>query len=93
MCDVSDYAVGFVLGQRKEGRPFVSYYASRTLNSAQINQTTTYKELIVVIFALDKFCLYLIGSSTIVYSDDVAVRYLMSEQDAKPRLIQWILLL
>ena len=58
-----------------------------------MNYTTIEKELLSVIFALDKFHSYLIGSSTIVYSDDVAVRYLMSEQDAKPRLIQWILLL
>ncbi|XP_022847484.1 uncharacterized protein LOC111369997 [Olea europaea var. sylvestris] len=27
MCDASDYAVGVVLGQRREGKPFVIYYA------------------------------------------------------------------
>ncbi|KAH9658012.1 hypothetical protein KPL70_023319 [Citrus sinensis] len=89
----SDYAVGAVLGQRKEGKPSVIYYASRTLNNAQMNCTATEKELLAVIFALDKFRSYLIGSSTIVYSDHAAVRYLMSKQDAKPRLIRWILLL
>ena len=93
MCDASDYAVGAVLGQRKEGKPFVIYYASRTLNNVQMNNTTTEKELLAVIFALDKFCSYLIGSSTIVYSDHVVLRYLMSKQDTKPRLIRWILLL
>ena len=93
MYDASDYVVGAVLGQRKEGKPFVIYYASRTLNSAQMNYTTTEKELLAVIFALDKVCLYLIGSSTIVYFDHAVVRYLMSKQDAKPRLIRWILLL
>ena len=93
MCDASDYAVGAVLGQRKEGKPFVIYYASRTLNSAQMNYTTTEKELLAVIFALDKFCSYLIGSSIVVYFDHAAVRYLMSNQNAKPRLIRWILLL
>src|SRR5215813_9445220 len=93
MCDASDYAVGTVLGQRKEGKPYVIHYVSRTLNSAQMNYTTTEKELLTVIFALDKFRSYLIGSSTIVYSDHAAVRYLMSKQDAKPRLLRWILLL
>ena len=34
ICDTSDYVVGVVLGQRKEGKPFVIYYASRTLNGA-----------------------------------------------------------
>src|SRR5215813_4237779 len=93
MCDASDYAVGVVLGQRKECKPYVIYYASRTLNSAQMNYTITEKELLAVIFTLDKFRSYLISSSTVVYSDHTAVRYLMSKQDAKPRLLRWILLL
>jgi hypothetical protein len=37
MCDASDYAVGAVLGQRKDKKPYVIYYASKTLNSAQMN--------------------------------------------------------
>ncbi|XP_073302650.1 uncharacterized protein [Primulina huaijiensis] len=93
MCDASDYAIGAVLGQRKEGKPYAIYYASRTLNSAQINYSTTEKELLSVVFALDKFRSYLIGSTTIVYTDHSAVKYLSNKQDAKPRLIRWILLL
>ena len=93
MCDTKDYIVGAVLGQRMESKSFVIYYASRTLNSAQMNYTTTEKDLLVIIFALDKFHSYLIGLSTIVYSDHATVRYLMFKQDAKPRLIRWILLL
>ena len=52
-----------------------------------MNYTTTEKQLLAVIFALDKFYSYLIDLSTIVYFDHAVVRYLMSEQDAKPRLI------
>src|SRR6185437_3465000 len=37
MCDASDYAVGAVLGQRKEGKVNAIYYASKTLNEAQVN--------------------------------------------------------
>jgi hypothetical protein len=43
MCDTSDYAVGAVLGQRKDKKPYVIYYASKTLNSAQMNYTTIKK--------------------------------------------------
>ena len=93
ICDSSDYVIGAVLGQRKEDKPFVMYYASRILNSTQMNYTTTEKKLLAVIFTLDKFRSYLIGSSIIVYSDHVAVRYLMSKYDVKPKLIRWILLL
>lgn len=60
-CDASDFAVGVVLGQRNEGNPFVIYYASRTLNSTQMNYSTTKKELLAVVFVLDKFQSYLIG--------------------------------
>ena len=37
MCDASDFAVGLVLGQRKEKVFYTIYYASRTLNDAQLN--------------------------------------------------------
>ena len=55
MCDTSDLAIGVVLGQREEGKPYVVYYASKTLNEAQKNYTTTEKELLAVVYALDKF--------------------------------------
>ena len=93
MCDVSDYAMGAVLGQRKDKKPHVIYHANRTLNSAQINYTTTEKELLAVVFALDKFLSYLIGTSIVVFADHTALRYLLSKKDAKVRLIRWILLL
>ena len=58
-----------------------------------MNYTTIEKELLIVIFALDKFRSYLIGSPIVVYSDHAAIRYLMSKYDAKPRLLRWILLI
>ena len=54
MFDASDLAIRAVLRQRVEGNPYV-YYASKTLNKAQTNYTTTEKELLVVVYALDKF--------------------------------------
>ncbi|XP_062017928.1 uncharacterized protein LOC133734314 [Rosa rugosa] len=93
MCDASDYAVGAVLGQRKEKKPHAIYYASRTLNDAQLNYSTTEKELLAVVFALDKFRSYLLQTKIIVYTDHAALKYLLSKKEAKPRLIRWILLL
>ncbi|XP_034197286.1 uncharacterized protein LOC117612730 [Prunus dulcis] len=93
MCDASDYAVGAVLGQRVHNVPHAIYYASRTLNDAQLNYSTTEKELLAVIFALEKFRSYLIGTKVIVFSDHAALRYLLQKKDAKPRLIRWTLLL
>ncbi|CAN6554911.1 unnamed protein product [Malus baccata var. baccata] len=93
MCDASDYALGAILGQRKDKRPHVIYYASRTLNDAQLNYSTTEKELLTVVFALDKFRSYLIGTKVIVFTDHAALKYLLTKKEAKPRLIRWILLL
>ncbi|KAK8555235.1 hypothetical protein V6N12_009383 [Hibiscus sabdariffa] len=93
MCDASDYAVGAVLGQRKGKIFHPTYYASKTLNDAQVNYTTTEKELLAVIFAFDKFRSYLLGTKVTVFTDHSAIKYLLSKKDAKPRLIRWILLL
>ncbi|XP_024441588.2 uncharacterized protein LOC112324170 [Populus trichocarpa] len=93
MCDASDYVVGAVLGQRKDKKPYVIYYASKTLNSAQKNYTTTEKELLAVVFACDKFRSYLVGSPVVVFSDHAALKYLLSKKDSKARLVRWILLL
>ena len=46
MCDASGYAVGAILGQMEDRKPYVVYYASKTLNDAQKNYTTTEKKLI-----------------------------------------------
>ncbi|CAN6723759.1 unnamed protein product [Malus baccata var. baccata] len=93
MCDASDYAEGAVFGQRRDKLPHVLYYASRTLNDAQLNYATTEKELLAVVFALEKFRSYLIGVKVIMYSDHSALKYLLSKKEAKPRLIQWVILL
>jgi hypothetical protein len=61
MCDASDYTVGAVLGQHEDKLPHAIYYASKTLLEAQANYTTTEKELLAVVFALDKFRSYLLG--------------------------------
>ncbi|KAJ9566151.1 hypothetical protein OSB04_002117 [Centaurea solstitialis] len=84
---------GAVLGQRKDGRVYAIHYASKTLDPTQLNYSTTEKELLAVVYAIEKFRAYLVGSKVIVYSDHAALRYLMSKKDAKPRLIRWILLL
>ncbi|KAL4368037.1 hypothetical protein GQ457_05G023060 [Hibiscus cannabinus] len=62
MCDANDYVVGAVLGQRKGKIFHPIYFASKTLNDAQVNYTTTEKEMLAVIFAFDKFRSYLIGT-------------------------------
>ena len=87
MCDASDYAVGAVLGQTKDKKHHAIMYASKTLIGAQLNYATTQKELLAVIFAVDKFRSYLVWAKVIIYTDDAPLKYLLTKKDAKPRLI------
>ena len=51
------------------------------------------KELLAVVFAIEKFRSYLVIAKVIDYTDHAASKYLLTKKDAKPRLIRWILLL
>ncbi|MGG6712759.1 UNVERIFIED_CONTAM: hypothetical protein ITH36_24275, partial [Salmonella enterica subsp. enterica serovar Weltevreden] len=93
MCDASDLAVGAALGQRRDKLFHPIYYASRTLNAAQINYATTEKEMLAVVFSFDKFRAYLLDAKVIVYTDHAALKYLFNKQDSKSRLLRWLLLL
>ncbi|GJY94962.1 reverse transcriptase domain-containing protein [Tanacetum coccineum] len=93
MCDASDFAIGAVLGQRKMKHFQPIHYASKTMTEAQIHYTTTEKEMLAVVYAFEKFRPYLVLSKIIVYTDHSALKYLLSKQDAKLRLLRWVLLL
>ena len=82
-----------MLGQTKDMKHHAIAYASKKLGGARLNYTTTEKELLAVVFAIDKFRSYLVGTKVIVYTDHAALKYLFTKKDAKPRLIRWILLL
>ncbi|GJW72215.1 reverse transcriptase domain-containing protein [Tanacetum coccineum] len=93
MCDASDFAIGAVLGQQKMKHFQPIHYASKTMTEAQIHYTTTEKEMLAVVYAFEKFRPYLVLSKSIVYTDHSALKYLINKQDAKPRLLRWVLLL
>jgi hypothetical protein len=59
----------------------------------QLNNATTEKDLLAIVFAIDKFRSYLVGAKVIIYTDHTALKYLFTKKDAKPRLIRWILIL
>nr|GEV40979.1 hypothetical protein [Tanacetum cinerariifolium] len=82
-----------VLGQQKTKHFQPIHYASKTMTDAQAHYTTTEKELLAVVHAFEKFRPYLILSKSIVYTDHSALKYLFNKQDAKPRLLRWVLLL
>jgi hypothetical protein len=87
MCDASDYAVRAVLNQSKDKKNYAISYARKTLTGHQLNDATMEKELLVVVFVIEKFKSYLVGKNVIVYTDHAALKYLLTKKDAKPRLI------
>nr|GEV79941.1 reverse transcriptase domain-containing protein [Tanacetum cinerariifolium] len=93
MCDVNDYAIGAVLGQRVEKHFRPIHYASKTMTQAETNYTTNKKEMLVVVYTFEKFRSYLIMNKSIVYIDQSDLKYLFAKKDAKARLLCWILLL
>ncbi|XP_057734070.1 uncharacterized protein LOC130949339 [Arachis stenosperma] len=93
MCDASNHAIGAALAQRDGKLPYVIAYSFKILDAAQSNYTTTEKELLAIVHALDKFRSYFLGSKIVVYMDHAALKYLLTKNESKPRLICWILLL
>nr|GEX22819.1 reverse transcriptase domain-containing protein [Tanacetum cinerariifolium] len=84
---------GAAMGQRKTNHFQQIHYTSKTMTDAQAHYTTTEKELLAVVYAFEKFWPYLVLSKSIVYTDHSALKYLFNKQDAKPRLLRWVLLL
>ena len=91
--NANDFSIGADLEQREYGKPYVDYFESKTLNEAQRNYTTIEKELLAVVYALYKFRVYLVGSFIVIFIDHSVLKYLLTKQDAKARLIRSVLLL
>ena len=77
MCDASDYAMRAILGQRTEKIFKAIYYANKTFNEAQENYSTKKKEMLVMVFACEKFRPYTLGSHVIIHIDHAEIKYLM----------------
>ena len=93
MRDANDYVMGAILGQRANKIFRAICYANKTFNEAQENYFTTEKEILVMVFACEKFRPYILGSHVIIHTNHATIKYLMANKDAKPRLIRWVLLL
>ena len=63
------------------------------MNDAQLNYVTIEKEMLAIIYALEKFQSYLVGSKVVIFIDHAAIKYLITKADSKPRLIRWVLLI
>nr|GEZ18748.1 reverse transcriptase domain-containing protein [Tanacetum cinerariifolium] len=93
MCNASDFAIGAVLGKHQEKHFRPIHYASKTMTEAESNYTTMEKEMLVMVYAFEKFQSYLIMNKSIMYTDHSTLKYLFSKKDSKARLLRWVLFL
>nr|GEY17675.1 DNA-directed DNA polymerase [Tanacetum cinerariifolium] len=84
---------GVVLEKRQENHFRPIHYASKTMTEAELNYTTTEKEMLAVVYAFEKFLSYLIMKKIIVYTDHSTLKYLFAKNDSKARLLCWVFLL
>ncbi|XP_063361755.1 uncharacterized protein LOC134650752 [Cydia amplana] len=89
--DSSNYALGAVLlqGEGNEERPIE--YASRLLNAAERNYSTTEREALAVVWAVERFRSYLDGQPVVIGSDHQPLRWLLSLKSPAGRLVRWAL--
>ncbi|GJS87760.1 reverse transcriptase domain-containing protein [Tanacetum coccineum] len=74
MCDASDFAIGAVLGQRKNKHFQPIHYASKTMTEAQAHYTTTEKELLAVNLSLRRAKPRLMRWILLLQEFDVVIR-------------------
>ena len=80
MCDASNYAMGAVLGQRTEKIFQAIYYASKKINEAQDNYSTTEKEMLAMVISCEKFRPHILGSHVVIRTDHATIKYLMEKK-------------
>ena len=91
--DASGLAIGVILTQPSEdGMEYPIIYNNRKLNKTESNYSTTEREALGMVFALQKYRHYLLANPFIFYTDHQALKYLVNKPLHHGRIRHWLLL-
>ena len=90
--DASSIALGVILAQPREGLDHRIAFASRKLSSIERNYTTTEREGLAMVYALQKIRHYLLGAHFKMFTDHSALKYLVNKPVLGGRICRWLLL-
>lgn len=87
--DASNFAIGAVLSQGPIGSDKPIAYASRTLNSSEINYSTVDKEFLAAVWATKYFRPYLFGRKFKIVTDHKPLQWIMNSKETSSRVTRW----
>lgn len=91
--DASGYAVGAYISNEKPPNDHPIEYFSKTQTAPQKNYSTTHRELLAIILAIERFQHYIWGKHFVMHTDHQALTYLFNQNKVGSRLLRWKLLL
>ena len=87
--DASNIGLGAILAQRQQGKEKIICCASRTLNNAESNYSTTKKECLAVVWGVQIFRPFLIATHFEILTDHYALQWLRSMKSTSAILHRW----
>jgi len=87
--DASNEALGAILSQGPIGQDLSIAYASRTLNTAERNYSTTEKELLAILWVCKQYRPYLYGKKFTIVTGHKPLTWVFNVKDPSLRLLRW----
>lgn len=88
--DASKFGVSAVLYQEHEGTLHYISFVSKALNAGQLNYSATKRELLAIVFALQRLRHWLQGRHFVLRSDHSALTFWRTQPVLSPMLIDWL---